>query len=367
VRGMTWDANDRMRNVNDASGSTDYTYDDSGQRAIERGPSGETATLNPWATVRNTTDIYKHIWAGNDRISTQRDEGGNQELKQYFLHKDLQGSTNIVTDVLGNTFQHQEYFPGGEVWISENSTIFRTPFQYGGSYVDEVRALDNFGDRWYDPIRELMYSPDPVLIDDPMAIVGTPVLRSAYAFAGSNPLTYVDPSGQQFTQAQAKAFIKANFKEARALVAKDPALRARIEANLKTRLPKSFVRLGLNIESAELHQKRFKMIDDIAKPFVEINITTGQVQLSPGLFKQFTVRKGTSDKGTTKPPANKQADATNGSGGPTVSAATTISPANQPANATGPAADTGKGAPPIRHKPPNKPLPPLPQAAKGSL
>jgi hypothetical protein len=43
--------------------------------------------------------------------------------------KDLQGSTNIVSDVLGNTFQHQEYFPGGEVWFAEKSTVFRTPFQ----------------------------------------------------------------------------------------------------------------------------------------------------------------------------------------------------------------------------------------------
>jgi hypothetical protein len=60
-----------------------------------------------------------------------------------------------------------------------------------------------------------MYSPDPVLVDDPMAIVGTPSLRAAYAFAGSNPLAYVDPSGRQFTQAQAKAFIKANFTHSR--------------------------------------------------------------------------------------------------------------------------------------------------------
>jgi len=42
------------------------------------------------------------VWAGNDRIGTQRDDGGNQEIKQYFLHKDLQGSTNIVTDITGN-------------------------------------------------------------------------------------------------------------------------------------------------------------------------------------------------------------------------------------------------------------------------
>jgi len=176
------------------------------------------------------------------------------------------------------------------------------------------------------------------LVDDPMAIVGTPSLRAAYAFAGSNPLAYVDPSGQQFTQAQAKAFIKANFKQARAAVAKDPALRASLEQNLKTRLPKSFVRLGLNIDSAELHQKRFEAIDDIAKPFVEINISTGEVKLSPGLFHQFTVRKGA--KNTTTTPA-----ATNGSGGKKVTFADNVTVINPKVNAAGPAANSGKGAP----------------------
>src|SRR5205814_981892 len=115
--------------------------------------------------------------------------------------------------------------------------------------------------------------------------------------------------------------IKANFQQARAIVAKDPALRASLEANLKTRLPKSFVRLGLDIESADLHQKRFNMIDDIAKPFVEINISTGEVKLSPGLFKQFTVREGTgaTSHAATPSASSSHAGATNANGGPAVS------------------------------------------------
>ena len=319
IRAITWDAAGRMRTVSDGPQVTNYTYDDSGQRAIERGPAGETATVNPWVTVRNGS-IWKDVWAANDRIGTKRDDGSIQEVKQYFLHKDLQGSTNIVTDITGTTLQHNEYFATGEVWVNENSTVFSTPYQYGGGYVDEVRKVTNFGSRWYDQNRELFYSPDPVLVDDPMAIVGTPALHSAYAFAGSNPVTYVDPSGNQFTRSQAKAFIKANFKQARAIVAKDPVLRASIEANLKTRLPKSFVRLGLDIEKSELRQKRFEMIDGVAKPFVEINISTGEVKLSPGLFKQFTVRKGATSNSATQPASANQANATTGSGGPAVSA-----------------------------------------------
>lgn len=165
---------------------------------------------------------------------------------------------------------------------------------------------------------------------------------------GSNPLTYVDRTGLQVTQAQAKAFVKANLPAMSAVVAKNPALQASLEENLETRLPTAVVRLSLNVESAELHQKRFKMIDDVAKPFVEINISTGEVKLSPGLFKQFTVREGSTSNATT----GAQAGATNGSGGPAV-------------NATGQAANAGNSAAAkVR-----KPLPPLPQggAAKGSL
>ena len=280
-------------------------------------------------------------------------------MKQYFLHKDLQGSTNIVTDITGNTFQHHEYFATGEVWVDEKSTVFRTPYQFQGGYVDEVREIINFGARWYDPSRELFYAPDPVLVDDPMAIVGTPALRSAYAFAGSNPLANVDPSGWEFTPAQ-RAFI--------AQVAQNPAMRAMIADTLEKRIPVALAKLGLDIDQARLRQKRFEKIADVAKPFVEINISTGEVKLSPGLFKQFTVRKGETSTAATQPATSNAANATNGSGGPTVSAGAGTSSANQGGNATGPVGDSGKGtAAPVRKAP--KPLPPTPQSAntaKGS-
>jgi len=292
IRQLTWDAAGRLATINDSSSSTTYRYDESGERSIERGPSGETASINPWVTVRNGTEIWKHFWAGNDRIGTQRDTGGTLETQQYFLHKDLQGNTNVVTDPLGNTFQHQEYFPTGEVWVAENSTVFRTPYQFGGGYTDEVRDLINFGDRWYDPIRELMYSPDPVLVDDLMAIVAEPSLRWAYAYAGSNAIGNIDPSGRQFTTAQAKAYINANMTDARRIVAADAQRQAQLVKAAPKYLPKGLVAMAVDIDKVERAQKKFDKIDDVAKPFVELNISTGDISLSPGLFKQFVVRKG---------------------------------------------------------------------------
>jgi RHS repeat-associated protein len=193
IRQLTWDANDRMRDINDSSSDTTYVYDDNGDSRIERGPNGETAFVNQWVTVLQGNIMYKHIWAGDDRIATQKTLPTGEE-ERYFLHKDLQGSTNMVTDKLGNTFQHNEYFPTGENWITENSTVFRTPYQYAGGYTDLQRRTIDIGSRWYDQNREMFYSPDPALVDS-TAVVDKPSLRAAYSFAGSNSISNVDPSG----------------------------------------------------------------------------------------------------------------------------------------------------------------------------
>jgi hypothetical protein len=127
------------------------------------------------------------------------------------------------------------------------------------------------------------------------------------------------------------------------------------------------VKLGLDVQSAELHQKRFEMIDDVAKPFVEINISTGEVKLSPGLFKQFTVREG---KATQQASTNAPQDATNGTGGPAVNAGA----GNNQQDASVAAKKPLPPTPTTKPKPPSKPLPPIPQkqgsggnSAKGSL
>lgn len=93
----------------------------------------------------------------------------------------------MATNYLGDTFQRHEYFPTGEVWVDEKSTVFRTPYQYGGGYVDGVRANISYGRRWHDPSREMMHSPDPLLVDDRSAVTTQPGLSAAYTFAGANP------------------------------------------------------------------------------------------------------------------------------------------------------------------------------------
>ena len=386
IRQIQWDATDKMRVVTDGPQVTDYTYDDSGQRTIERGPAGETLFVNPWVTVRNTNEMWKNVWVGSDRLGIQRDDGGNQELKQYFLHKDLQGSTNMVTDITGDTFQHHEYFPTGEVWIDEKSTVFRTPYQYGGGYVDEVRKIISIGARFYDQNREFFYSPDPILSDDPNAMVSDPAFRAAYSYAGSNPLKNVDPSGLAFgsvhvitsaAQGERVAAVVAGY---RANISSKPAMRAGLESAVQTRLPRSLVRMGLNYEVAEKRQERADRF--ASKPLVEINISERTVKFSFGIGKRLKIggdksgNGNVANPGSAVPGANAAnvpgGNAAGSNGGPNVGAAPTKPlppiPNGAPQAPNAPGQPPNKPLPPIpvNQQRPNKPLPAIPQGHGGT-
>ena len=200
IRDVTWDWAGKMTEIVDhnAKGSgrkqTDYVYDWAGQLATEIKEQGVTYYVNPWVTVRNGT-MSSNIWAGNERLAVTLG-GGVYEPKVYYPRKDLQGSSNIVTDRVGQVFQHQEYFPTGQVWIKEDSTIFRTPWQFAGGYTDEDHGLVNLGDRWYSPTQARFLTVDPILTDDALALVENPALTTSYTYAQSNPTSYVDTNGR---------------------------------------------------------------------------------------------------------------------------------------------------------------------------
>jgi RHS repeat-associated protein len=343
-RSVTWDAADRMRSVADQGATTRYTYDDSGRLAIERGPSGETSFVNQWYTVRNGTVAWKHIWAGDDRLATKRVfTEGEYEHMRYFLHKDLQGSTNIVTDNGALVFQHLESFPGGETWVHEHSDIHRTPYLYAGGYLDEVRQLVNFGERWYEPREQFLYSADPVLAEDPLQVIGDPALLPAYSYAESNPLRLIDRSGR------APSSVRAAFSMASALLSgrQDPAtarfavraaqsvvaaaratgmtqadLAARVAAvqsgNTGSTWRSSRLWQALERFASSPRAKKLAAFTDRfeAKPLVQINLVgtakgwaLQDIKVSPTFFlKQFTVFKGAAGK-TPASPASAAPDA----------------------------------------------------------
>jgi len=73
-RTVTWDAANRVRNIDDGSTATDYLYDQAGLLGVQRGPQGELSFVNKWYEFVNGGWTWKEIWADEDRIAQSTEQ-----------------------------------------------------------------------------------------------------------------------------------------------------------------------------------------------------------------------------------------------------------------------------------------------------
>lgn len=241
-RTMEWDAENRVTRLAEGNNDTVYRYSAEGHRTLERGPQGTTWFVNEHWRTFNDGLRYANVFLGQQMIASHRtdsqppppppctdtpevpcacQESGACEIPEaecnlatrvydattgtcqpkerrtiHFLHKDLQGSLRVATDEVGVVFQYVDYLPTGRPWVAGQSTTKDTPYMFAGGWTDTTYDLVNFGERWYDEREQNFLSAEPLLEESPYAAVDDPSLLSAYTYAASNPLKYVDPDGR---------------------------------------------------------------------------------------------------------------------------------------------------------------------------
>jgi len=254
-RTITWNEENRVKQIDDNGKSTYFLYDDSGERVVKRGQHGETIYVNRFYAVRNGELGTKSVFAGETRVvsklvktpntvtanTTTRtgdttgtvpgeqglDHGKGKKLgiikrlpdgystginppvekDQFFYHGDHLGSSNIITDAYGAMYQHLEYFPFGETWIEEGGSYGgNTPgYKFTGKELDPETGLYYFGARYYDPVLSRWISADPALgiyLPD-LEGSGLPGRNGVfnfrnldlYSYAHSSPVRVTDPDG----------------------------------------------------------------------------------------------------------------------------------------------------------------------------
>lgn len=219
IREYAWDAENRLVYIGQGNNDTDMRYSAEGARALERGPGGTTWFVNEHWRLVNGGHRYATIYLGDRPVASHRSSpppapptlcddtvsswdpvtstcGPTISRTIHFMHSDLQGSLRVATDEVGSVFQHLEYLPSGQPWVAGQSRVKDTPYLFAGGWTDETYDLVSFGDRWYDPRLERFATPDPLLQDDPEAVIDDPTLLSAYTYAAGNPLRYTDPDGR---------------------------------------------------------------------------------------------------------------------------------------------------------------------------
>ncbi len=222
-RTYEWNERNLLKRSRDQQYTVHYRYGVDGQRALKftEQNNKEQLYFNKMYQMSSGEGFSgnwvesKHIYVGETRIVTARNEAGNdntayQERNQFFYHSDHLGSAQLVTDYNGRTYERIEYTPYGESWIewkdySENNYV--TPFRFTSKEKDMETGLYYYGARYLDAKTSRWMSADPALGEYVPTVGGDNsqlpgmggiynyVNMHLYHYAGNNPVKYLDPNG----------------------------------------------------------------------------------------------------------------------------------------------------------------------------
>jgi len=220
-----WDEENRLMRVQQNGVNTDFIYDAAGTRTVKCSPQGETLYVSEFYQFQNQDVVTKHIFVGNTRIVSKLSKYNNTSSLHktdyegsniYTYHPDHIGSSNFITDMAGNKFEHLEYTPYGETWIDEGSKLNIIGYRFTGKELDTETGLYYYGARYLDPQSSRWMSVDPALaqympempLNDAakqrnanlpgMGGAFNPVNMALYHYAGNNPVKYIDPTGEAY-------------------------------------------------------------------------------------------------------------------------------------------------------------------------
>ncbi|MBD5265260.1 MAG: hypothetical protein HDS48_07040 [Bacteroides sp.] len=197
VRGITsmvYDNNGLVREVHTTAGEIRNSIRDTNGNLMRVIVTGNTAR-NVIRTTIYTGDGHVMV---NDTLQMARFPGGyfSHDGKPHYYIKDYQGNNVKVVDADGGVRQTTNYYPYGEPWTEWNWTLAdRTPmcrnrFLFGDKERIPEYGLNeyDFAARQYVPAQMRFSTPDPKAEERPGL--------SPYIFGNSNPVMFIDPSGE---------------------------------------------------------------------------------------------------------------------------------------------------------------------------
>ena len=194
----TWDAEGKMHSVDASPSSCStsgvcLTYDALG-RMVEKtvgstytqivyGPQGRFATMNGQTFVKAFIPL-----PGAQAVYTSASLNTSNKVA-YYRHSDHLGSSRLATTPTQTLYSSTAYAPFGEPY-SQSGT---TDLSFTGQEQDTVTGMHDFLDRKYPTVQGRWLSPDPM----GLAAVnpGNPQSWNRYAYVLNNPMTLVDPFG----------------------------------------------------------------------------------------------------------------------------------------------------------------------------
>jgi RHS repeat-associated protein len=151
------------------------------------------------------------------------------ETETFWFHPDHLGSSNYITNYIGDVSQHMEYFAFGETFIEEHKNSHNSPYKFNGKELDEESGLYYYGARYFDPRISIWLSVDGEYDRYPH--------YSPYNYCLQNPIVLLDPDGNS----PISIFIKQVAKQGLKRAAKE-SIEALVKNRLKAYMSKSWAK-----------------------------------------------------------------------------------------------------------------------------
>ena len=187
---LTWNDQGKLATDATSSGTTNYLYDSSGNLVLRTDPSQATLFIGDTqideATTNQALTATRYYSVGGTTIAERSNTGDIQ-----YLIPNRQGTDTLAIDYQAQAVTRRQYTPFGQTRGTAPST-WPGDEGYVGGTSDPTTGLENLGAREYDPASGRFVSIDAVLeTSDPRQLSG-------YDYAGNDPVTGSDPTGNMY-------------------------------------------------------------------------------------------------------------------------------------------------------------------------
>ncbi|WP_152627093.1 RHS repeat domain-containing protein [Streptacidiphilus melanogenes] len=187
---LVWNDQGRLASDTTGAGTTNYLYDGDGNLILRTDPAQATLFLGDSQIAENLSSqaltATRYYSAGGTTVAERSNTGDVQ-----YLIPNRQGTDTLAIDYQTQQTTRRQYLPFGGTrgtapssWPGDDGYVGGTP--------DPATNLENLGAREYNPQTGRFLSVDPVFeATDPNQLGG-------YDYAGNDPTTGSDPSGQMY-------------------------------------------------------------------------------------------------------------------------------------------------------------------------
>jgi RHS repeat-associated protein len=199
-----WDSEDRLQSATLADGTVvTHSYDPDGVRVKTetRKPDGTSTTVDYLVdtsgrisqVVAETGDgalTSYYVRGDDDLVAVMRPGAEAGTWSSRFYHADGLGSIRVLTDEAGSTTDRWSYTAFGELLEHVGNDI--NTYLFAGEQLDPNSGFYYLRARWMSPESGTFCRRDPVCHSE-----DNPVAANPYTYAAANPVTLVDPWGEQ--------------------------------------------------------------------------------------------------------------------------------------------------------------------------